>query len=318
MARPKFFVLLVLGALLLSLFLGFAIVQGIGDPDIPSGAVAVVEDAPDDLGTITGDQLEHAVELAAAAGRVEPVPKPGDEKYEVLAKAALGELLDTIWIQGQAAEMGISVTPEEVAAKLKAFKQQAVHTPQQYREFLKEAHYNQADFEQYIKRQILSTKIQDQLKEEASEPSSSEIEDYYEAAKSSQYATQSLEEAKPLISSQLSERSEQQNLADFIRSYSTKWESRTFCAPEVTIERCANFKGDGRPEGALPACYEGDPEEPAKECPAPVAQIKPALPGSVSLLAPQGTQRAQRPHPPGDESTPQASSEVLGAPSPVE
>ena len=48
-----------------------------------------------------------------------------------------------------------------------------------------------------------------------------------------------------------------------------------------------------------PACYEANPKNPATECPAPVTQAKPALPGSVTILKPKGEQLAQRPQPEG-------------------
>ncbi|HEV2791025.1 MAG TPA: hypothetical protein VGV69_06975, partial [Solirubrobacterales bacterium] len=74
------------------------------------------------------------------------------------------------------------------------------------------------------------------------------------------------------------------------------------------IERCANDKGDGRPANAPPACYEEDPKEPAKECPAPVVPISPALPGSITEAKPKGEPFPQRPHP---EATPEQG-EVVG------
>ncbi len=416
MAGQRRLALLVLAPLLLALFLGFAIAQGIGEPDIPSGAVAVVEDAPEGTGTISEEKFEHAIEVAAAKEQIEPVPKPGDEKYEELQEAALGELFDIVWIQGQAEEMGISVTPKEVEQELEILKNQNFETEKQYEEFLEKSHYTAEDVNLRAKVQTLNAKIEKQLKEEVSKPSSSEIEDYYEAAKSSLYTTaesrdirivvnkdkakveeakaalekdssvkswkkiakryssdatksngglqpgvvegqfskplsaaifatpkgelkglvqessgyvvfevakinpkvSSLEEVESQISSQLFEQSERQDFADLLRNYNTTWESRTFCAPEVTIKRCANFKGSGHPLEADPACYEADPEEPAEACPAPVIQVKPVMPGSITLLVPDGQKLAQRPHPPGDESAPQASSEALGAPSPVE
>ena len=117
------------------------------------------------------------------------VPKPGDEQYDGLKETALGELLDSIWIQGAAAEMGIPVTPQEVDAELKKLKEQSFQTEKQYQEFLKESRYTDEDVDRRVKLQILSTKIQDQVQEEAPTPSSSEIEDFYEAAKASQFTT---------------------------------------------------------------------------------------------------------------------------------
>lgn len=390
--------LLGFAALLILLFAAIAIADGIGDPTIPSDAVAVVEEVPDDIGTITDREFRRAVVQAAAAAQISPVPKEGDEQYDGLKETALGELLDSIWIQGEAEEMGFEVTRQEVAAELKKIKEQSFKTEKQFQEFLEESHFNAEDVNRRVTLQILSGKIQSKIQEDAPVPSSSEIEDYYEAAKATQYTTpesrdirivvnkdkskveeaqeqlekddsveswedvakkyssdpatknkgglqsglseggvaeplnaavfaaepgelaaeplketrgfvifevakitkekvQSLEEAKPQISSQLSEQAAQQDFNRFLRNFNSKWSSRTFCTAEVVMARCANYTSDGRPAEANPACYEADPAEPAEACPALIAQVKPAQPGSVSLLTPEGQQLAQRPRP---------------------
>jgi parvulin-like peptidyl-prolyl isomerase len=397
--------LLGFGALLGLLFLVFAIAQGIGNPSVPSGDVAIVEDAPEGLGTISEDQLKHAVDIAAAAGQVKPVPKPGSEKYEELQETALGEMLDTIWIQGQAEEMGLAVTPTEVEQELNKLKKQAFKTEKQFEEFLEESHYTDEDVDQRVKVQILSTKIQEQLKKESLLPSSREIEEFYDVAKSTQFTTpesrdirivinkdkskveeakaalekddstnnwgkvakqystdpstkgkgglqsgvaegqlaeplgkavfeadsgelegplkesrgwvvfevmtinrekvSELDEVKSQISSQLEQQAQQQAFSRFLRNYNSTWTSRTFCADGFKIERCANAKGQAHSPEASPACYEADPKEPAEACPAPVSQVKPAQPGTVTLLQPEGQKLAQRPRPAGEETAPE-------------
>lgn len=397
--------LLGFGALLVLLFVIFAIGQGIGSPSVPSGDVAIVEDAPEGLGTVSEDQLKHAVDIAAAAGQVKPVPKPGSEKYEELQKTALGEIFDSIWIQGQAEEMGFSVTAKEVEQELDKLKKQAFKTEKQFEEFLEESHYTDEDVDQRVKVQILSTKIQEQLKKESPPPSNREIEEFYDAAKSTQFTTpesrdirivinkdkskveeakaalekddsttnwgkvakqystdpstkgkgglqsgvaegqlaeplgkavfeadqgelegpleesrgwvvfevmtinkekvSKLEEVKPQISSQLEQQAQQQAFSRFLRNYNSTWTSRTFCADGFKIERCANDKGNAHSPEASPACYEADPKEPAEACPAPVPQVKPAQPGTVTLLQPEGQKLAQRPRPAGEETAPE-------------
>lgn len=387
--------LLGFAVLLILLFAIFAVAQGIGQPSVPSDAVAVVEDAPDDLGTVTDEEFQRALAQAAAAAR-EPVPKPGDKKYDELKETALGELLDAIWIQGQAEEMGISVTPKEVEAELKKLKKQAFKTEKQYEEFLKESKFNQADIDTRVLIQMLSEQIQNQVTEEAAVPGKSEIEAFYEAAKASQYTTpesrdirviknkdktkveeakaalekedsnqswekvakkystdttksngglqsgvtegtlgepldaevfaapqgeiegplqegktfvvfevmkitpektQSLDEAKSQISAQLAEQAQQQGFSAFVRNYGATWKSRTFCASDYTIERCANFESDGRPPEANEACFEANPKTPPEACPAPIPQVKPAQPGTVTPLNREGQKLAQRPRP---------------------
>lgn len=392
--------LLAFAGLLVLLFVGFAIAQGIGNPSVSSGDVAVIEDAPEGIGTVTEAQLQHSIVVAAAAGSVKPVPKPGDEKYDELKEAALSELLETIWIQGLGEEMGISVTPKEVAEELKKVETQQFKSKKQFHEFLKESHFTPADVKERLTIQILTKEIQEQIQGEPTVPSSREIEDFYEAAKSSQYTTpesrdirtvlnkdkakaeeakaqlekddsvkswekvakkfstdpatkgkgglqegvsegsvpeplnaevfaapqgevegpvkdsrgyivfevmkitpekvQSLEEVKSQISSQLEEQTSQKELESFVRNFHSTWVSRTFCASGFKISRCANFKGDGRSPEADPACFEANPEKPAEACPALVAQVKPAQPGSINPLTPEGQKLAQRPHPAGE------------------
>lgn len=181
--------LLAFGALFILLFVIFAIAEGIGNPSVPSGSVAVVEDAPEGLSPVTEAKFHRAMLQAAAQGQIKPVPKPGTKKYEELKETALGEVLDSIWIQGQAAEMGISVTPAEIAKELAKLKKQAFKTEKQYKEFLKEAHFTKADVNERVTIQMLSEQIQTQVTEEAPQPSKNEIQDYYDAAKASQYTT---------------------------------------------------------------------------------------------------------------------------------
>jgi parvulin-like peptidyl-prolyl isomerase len=388
--------LLAFGALFILLFVIFAIAQGIGNPSVPSGAVAVVEDAPDGLGTVTEEEFQHALEQKAAEEKITPIPKPGDEKYDELKEEALGEVLDAIWIQGQAEEMGISATKKEIADELEKLKKQAFKTEKQYEEFLKEAKFTQADVDQRVTIQVLSEKIQTQVTEGAAIPSKAELEDYYEAAKSSQYTTpesrdirviknkdkakveeakaalekddsdkswekvakkfstdttkatgglqsavtegtigepldkavfaapqgevegpleeegsytvfevmkitpekvQSLDEAKSQISAQLTQQAQQQTFAAFVRGYGSRWTSRTFCASDFTITRCANFKDEGRSPEANEACFEADPKTPAEACAAPVSQVKPAQPGTISPLNVEGQKLPQGPRP---------------------
>lgn len=180
--------LLGFAALFILLFVFFAVAEGLGDPSVPADAAVVIEDAPEGLGTITIKEFERALEQAAAQEKV-PVPKPGDAKYDEMKEKALGEKIESVWIQGVAAEKGISVTEAEIAKELKKLKGQAFKTEKQYKEFLKESHFTQADVDDRVKLQMLSEQVQTQVTEEAPIPSKGELENYYEAAKASQFTT---------------------------------------------------------------------------------------------------------------------------------
>jgi parvulin-like peptidyl-prolyl isomerase len=394
--------LVAFGALFVVLFAGYAIAQGIGQPSVPSGAVALVTHVPSATGTISEAEFKRALLQQVASGKLKKAPKPGGKKYEELKTAAIGELLDSIWIAGEAEELGITATNKQIATELAQIKKQNFKTAAAYQEFLKTSHFTQADVDKRVKLQVLSTKIQEVIAQKAPPASESEISDYYETSKATQYTTkesrdvrivvskdkakveeakklldkddsaanwkkvaakysedpstktkgglqpglseellqgkepltaaifksptgvvvgpvdfeknffvveveklnpekvQPLAEVKAQIKSQLTQTLAQKVFSEFVSDYQSKWQSRTYCATGFVIERCANYVGSGHPSTAPAACYEANPKGGTpKECPAPVAQAKPAIPGSVTVLKPEGEQLAQRPQPEG-------------------
>ncbi len=314
--------LVVFGASFVLLFVGFAVAQGIGDPSIPSGDVALVQGVPSDLGHVSEASYRRAFAQASAQAGLKKAPKPGDKQYEELKKTALGSIFDTIWIQGEAEELGISVTPKQIATEFAQIKKQHFKTEAEYKKFLVTSHYTQADVNERVKLQLLTTQIQQQIGKEAPVPSSSEVKQYYEEAKATQFTTpatpatkktktkpaqkakpaqvQPFAQVKSQISAQLTQQAQQELFTQFVADYSSKWQSRTFCASGYVIERCANYKSGGHSAAAPPACYESNPKGGLPEaCPAPVQQLAPALPGTVSILMPKGQQLPQRPQPAG-------------------
>lgn len=109
--------------------------------------------------------------------------------------------------------------------------------------------------------------------------------------------TQAFEEVKSTITTQLTEEKSQKYFSEWVVGFQQKWVQRSHCASGFVVESCANYKGNGHPAGASEACYEANPKTPAKECPAPVVQNQPALPGTVSSSKPEGERKVQRPNP---------------------
>jgi len=395
--------LAVFGATFILLFAIFAVAEGIGNPSISSSDVAVVKGVPDDIGTISKAELARGMLQASSQAQLKAVPKPGTKKYEEVKESALGELINAVWLQGQAEEMGITVTDKQVATELAHIKKQNFKTAAAFQKFLKEAHFTKADVDKRVRLQVLSTQIEQQETKGGSAPTESEVEAYYDAAKSTQYTqppsrdvrtvvnkdkkkveaakrlldkddstanwkkvaakyssdpttksngglqpglteellqgkeplsgkifhsavgvvgepfnqegnwfvievekvnpekVQALKEVKSQISSQLGEQIKQEEFAEFVNDFQSRWTSRTFCASGFVTNRCANYIG-GRPASAPPACYEANPKHGLPEaCPAPVTATSPARPGSVTLLKPQGERLPQRPRPEGLE-----------------
>ncbi|HEX4306962.1 MAG TPA: peptidyl-prolyl cis-trans isomerase [Solirubrobacterales bacterium] len=108
---------------------------------------------------------------------------------------------------------------------------------------------------------------------------------------------QTFSEVKATIESTLKGEREEKYFNEWVTGFTSKWTSRTHCASGYVTEQCANFKGSGHPSTASPACYEANPKTPAEECPAPVVQNQPAVPGTVNSKTPEGERLVQRPTP---------------------
>jgi foldase protein PrsA len=402
--------LIVFGAIFVLLFIGFAVAQGIGSPSVPSGDVVMVQDVPDEFSSISQKEFDSALERQEAQGELKKAPAPGSKKYEELKKASLTELVEQIWIKGEAEEMGIKVTNKQVEEELAQIKEQSFPSKGAYNKFLEESGFKQEDVDNIVEVQVLSKAIQEQVNSEAPAPSESEISDYYETEKATQYTekesrdvrivinkdkakveaakkelekdnspanwkkvapkyssdpnssskgglqegiteeflkgelkeaifdsatgelegpvkfetnwiltevvklnpakVKSLAEIKAQIEETLKQEKQQEFFSEFVSDYQTRWQSRTQCADGYVIEQCANYSGSGHPANAAPACYEADPKAPAKECPAPVTSISPALPGSITVQKAKGEPFPQRPLPEASGGEGEAGAEV--------
>jgi hypothetical protein len=131
--------------------------------ELPAKVVAFVAYVPASTGRVTGAEFQRAlVQQAAMAGR-DSVPKPGGKGYAGLRDEAIGELLDSVWIKGQALEMGIAVTRRQVVTELAATKRANFKNEADYHAFLKQSHFTQADVNERVELQMLSTRIQERV-----------------------------------------------------------------------------------------------------------------------------------------------------------
>ncbi|HEU4679452.1 MAG TPA: SurA N-terminal domain-containing protein [Terrimicrobiaceae bacterium] len=194
--------------MLASLVLGIAIwaTDAWADPspeELPPNVVAVVSHVPVELGTITAVEFHHALVQAAAAEGRRSLPKPGGKKAEILRRNALEERLDSIWVQGQASEMRISVTSRQVSRALALIKEESFRNRDEYRRFLKRYHYTRRDINERVELQLLATRIEERV-----------------VAGAGKHQLEAFEK--------------------FVEAYSKRWRARTVCAPEYVIDRCSN------------------------------------------------------------------------------
>jgi peptidyl-prolyl cis-trans isomerase C len=391
--------LILFGALFAVLFVILAVTEGIGSPSVPSGDVAHISSVSSQYANVSEEKLKRSTARLAVSGeeKAKKPPKPGSDKYEELQNKAMSELIEGIWIRGEAEEMGISLTEKQVEDELATIKKQNFPTKGAFEKFLKESNFTEQEVNELVELQIFTKEIQAKVSAQAPAPSSEEVEAYYEDEKATQFTTkesrdvrlilnedkaeveaakaalekdsspdgwkkaakkyssdptsaskgglqegiteeflkgplkaaifdsptgelvgpvkfeknwvlvevvkltpekvQTLPEVKSQIESTIGQQTQQKALSEFVAGFGSKWLTRTTCADDFLMEKCGNYKGNGHPANASPACYEADPKTPAKECPSPVTPIKPALPGTVTVSKPEGEPFVQRPLP---------------------
>jgi parvulin-like peptidyl-prolyl isomerase len=176
-----------LGAALVLAVVIFAVTRGLGEASVPSDAVAVVdtdltvEAAGIEDGEISQEAFDKAFEQASARqGQPQP-PAPDNAQYGAIRDQALGDLLDIVWIMGEAEERGIEASDREVEDEFQQTKNQSFRTEKEYQQFLRQSGFTQEDVNLRIELQLLSEKIQAQVQEDAGEASREEAEEYYEA-----------------------------------------------------------------------------------------------------------------------------------------
>ena len=91
------------------------------------------------------------------------------------------------------------MTPKQVATELAQIKKQNFKTAAEYKKFLATSHFTQADVNDRVKLQLLSTQIQEQITKGAPPASSSEIEDYYNASKATQFTTKPTRDVRIVV-----------------------------------------------------------------------------------------------------------------------
>lgn len=145
--------------------------------------------------------------LIACARHADPSqPLPRRREYAKTEEAALGELLDAIWIEGEGEELGLTVTDAQITTELAQIKKQSFKTRAAYEKFLSQSNFSEADVLARVKLQLLSTKIQDLIQSRGH-----------------------------------GQKAVQREFEAFVTAYQNKWRSRTVCGEDFVIkDRCSN------------------------------------------------------------------------------
>lgn len=123
-------------------------------PIAPSKTLATIAAAPKGAGVISGAEFDQGMTEATATRGLKKIPKPGDEEYVGMKNEVLGGLIIYVWLEGEAEEMGIEPTDEEVAEALRKSGEE---------DSLRENEYTQATMMERTKNGLLVEEIEDAL-----------------------------------------------------------------------------------------------------------------------------------------------------------
>ena len=192
--------LIAFGAVFVVLIAWVAVTDGLGKASVPSGDVAVVEEVPDGAGNITREQFDVAFRQSALRTGLERSPKPGDQQYQEVLEGAMNDLLDQAWLTGEAAELGITASSREVENELETVKESQFGSEREFEQFLEESGFTNEGVRDRVRLQVLSRKIEEDIRTGAGEPTESDIEDFYEQSKD-QFTTPAENEIRLIVTS---------------------------------------------------------------------------------------------------------------------
>ncbi len=223
--------LVIFGALLIVLFAGIAIAQGgIGNPSVPSGDIALVEDVPDGLGNISQEQYDRSFLQTWKRGGLQEAPKPGDAQYDQIKEAAINDQLDQAWLAGEADELGVNATDREIDAEFKTIREDQFPDEAAFQKFLKDSNFTLDEVRVRVKLQVLSRKIEERITTGVTEVPQDLLEQTYEDSKES-YVTPETRDISLIVTDNqadadkvqaaLDENSDAKSFSSLAKKYST-------------------------------------------------------------------------------------------------
>jgi len=177
-ARPaKRKLAIFLAVILVAVVALVAATSGLGQPGLPEGDVAYVDDV--DNGGITQDQLDAGIEQAAAQGGLPKAPAPDDPQYQALHDQALQSLILAVWVEGEAKDRGITVTQDDIDSELANIKKQSFSSEAEFNKFVKQSKFTDADVQEQVKLTLLRDRLEQAIVKQPT-ISDDEIEKFYD------------------------------------------------------------------------------------------------------------------------------------------
>lgn len=243
----------------------FAAFRGFAAPDIPQGAVAVVEGAPEPAITAEAVATTAVSNARAESGGV--LPPVGSPEFEAFQDEAVNELILSRWVAGEAEALGIEVTDAEIAEEMAAFVEENFRNAEQFERFKERTELSDEDIADLIHVEQISRQVNRTFAPgipntpEGYEVTDAMIEAFYEQnmfnyeivlgdpTEERDFAT--VDQVRELIITSLRPGLTRSYIAAARTDFNDKWRARTVCAPGFEVERCRNGSSQ-LPEGAPP------------------------------------------------------------------
>jgi len=170
------------------------------------------------------------------------------QEYEQLRDQVLQLLTSFEWIEGEAEEMGITVTDAEVRKSFEQQKKQSFPKEADYQKFLKEYGQTEEDVMQRVKLDLLSNKIRDKVIKGKDKVTDAQIEDFYNKNKE-RFAQPERRDLRIVLTKGEAKADEAKSALDSGQSWKT-------VAKRFSIDEASKSQG-----GKLPAQAEGTLEK---------------------------------------------------------
>jgi parvulin-like peptidyl-prolyl isomerase len=179
---------IIFGAALVLTVVITAAAIGIGHPDVPSDDVAVIDDDSINVpglvedGVISKTNFDRFLDQTAKQNNLPSVPPESDPQYAQLKDQAMQSALQIGWIVGEADKRGLTFTDTQIQESLEQIKSQ-FKNQEAYEKARDQAGLTEADVLVRARLQLIQNKIQEDVSNEVSAPSTDEAREYYDANK---------------------------------------------------------------------------------------------------------------------------------------
>ena len=145
---------------------------------------STVPDPPDYTACIKAKRDAAAKTKSKARPTNAQLKRQCSSEYTSLRDQALGLLIASEWLEGEAADQGIKVTPAEVTKSINDQRKEQYPREEDFQKALKDAGFTMADLRFQTRLQKLQEKLIDKISKRAKDPTAKQIADYYEKNKS--------------------------------------------------------------------------------------------------------------------------------------